>query len=324
MTTRIAIIFSLMTLALPLLAGEQPSLRLTGNPTVDFFGGTSLTANQLTAPPTPIFQSEMGESAAKEKSPWVAGLLSLVVPGAGEVYSENYLKGALFFAADVAAWALAYTYDKKGDRQTDEFQAFANEHWSAVRYTEWTLDHLPLLTEGQLARTQYEDLVYDSDYTPGDPCYPPFRCIEWAQLNAMEDSIGHYAPPGGNGYTHRLPYYAEQQYYELIGKYPEFSRGWDDSGVLDPTGTLDSQLPIQSTSARFFEYANMRAQANHYYDIAGTWVTVAVLNHVLSAADAFWSTTKYNSALHAEARMRLQPTMYGMVPVTEVKVKYNF
>ena len=68
----------------------------------------------------------------------------------------------------------------------------------------------------------------------------------------------------------------------------------------------------------------MRANANHMYDIAGTWVSVAVLNHVVSALDAYWSATRYNSALRAEVKMRLQPTLYGLVPVTEARVRYNF
>ena len=321
MATRVLVILGLLAIALPLSAGEQPPMHLTGNPRVDFFGGTSLSLSQPSRYVNPIVQSDMDEAPRKEKSPWAAGAFSLVIPGAGELYTQNYLKGAIFFVADVAAWTLAYTYNKKGNRQTDEFQAFANAHWSAVRYANWTMDNLVVLTEGHADRSQYEDLVFNSDYDPSSPCPPPFRCIEWAELNAMEDTIGHYSPPGGNGYTHRLPYFAEQQYYELIGKYTEFSRGWDDA---DLSAITASDLPLKSNSARFYEYANMRAQANRYYDIAGTWVTLAIVNHVISAIDAYWSATKYNAALHAEANMHFQSTPFGMVPTTEVTLKYNF
>ncbi|HTK81380.1 MAG TPA: hypothetical protein VL633_03740 [Bacteroidota bacterium] len=337
MATRILFIAGLLAIALPLCAGEQPSMYLTGNPRVDFFGGSTLggASLSLSQPPAytnPFVQSDMDETSRKEKSPWAAGAMSLVIPGAGELYTQNYLKGAIFFVADVAAWTLAYTYHKKGDRQTDEFQAFANDHWSATRYVNWTLKNFDHLTNGLAVKTagEYADEIYpdESDPLGEPPSYtPPFRGIDWSSLNKMEDSIGHYSGYQGgavNGYTHRLPYYAEQQYYELIGKYSEFSRGWDDSGVLDPDGTLDQQLPIVSTSARFYEYANMRAQANRYYDVSGTWVTVAVVNHIISAIDAFWSATKYNSALHAEARTRFEPTPFGLVPSTEVTLRYNF
>lgn len=317
---KLKIILAVFFFGCSVIAQEQPSVHLTGNANVDFFGAHITPGNRLGALSDSSLPEMMFSSQGEEKSPWVAGALSLVVPGLGEVYTKNYLKGAAFFAADVASWYLAYTYNKKGDRQTDEFQLFANQHWSAVRYANWTLSHLSLLNPTDTTTAaQYADRIYGGDPPAPEDSHPPFHDIDWAQLNQMERDIA--SSPQPNGYTHVLPYYNEQQYFELIGKYAEFSRGWDDS---DPNSPLENQLPIQSTSARFFLYANMRAQANHYYDIAGTWVSVAVINHLLSAADAFWSATRYNSALHAELNMRVIPTQFGMIPVTTAKFRYDF
>lgn len=310
------------TLLLPLaaLAGEKPALHLTGNRQVDFFGASAGPA--LALRDRPVSLQELSESSSgDEKSPWLAGALSLALPGAGEVYTKNYLKGAIFFAVEATSWIVAYSYDKKGDDQTTLFKAFANEHYSADRYTRWTIAHLsalnPLITtSGQ----EYKDRIYvDTDPDTDPLCDPPFSCLNWAELNAMERDI---AAGGGNGYTHSLPYYGEQQYYELIGKYEQFSRGWDDS---DPTSPVENNVPIRSTSARMFQYSEMRAQANNYYDVASTFVSVAVINHILSAADAFWSATKYNKALHAELRMKMQRTPYGYyTPVTQAKFRFDF
>ena len=308
-----------LSLLLPVaaLAGERPALRLTGNRQIDFFG---VAEPALTLRERPALIQELSEpSDGSEKSPWIAGALSLVVPGAGEVYTKNYLKGAIFFAAEAASWIVAYSYDKKGDDQTDVFKRFADEHWSADRYTSWTLDHIGALNPTiQTSPAEYRDRIYLYEPDPDAPCGPPFDCIDWAELNAMERDI---ASGGGNGYTHSLPYYAEQQYYELIGKYEQFSRGWDDS---DPASAVENNVPIRSTSARFFEYAKMRAQANNHYDVASTFVSVAVINHILSAADAYWSATRYNKALHAELRMKMQRTLYGYVPMTQAKFQYDF
>ena len=68
----------------------------------------------------------------------------------------------------------------------------------------------------------------------------------------------------------------------------------------------------------------MRAEANHQYDVSSTWLSVVIVNHVLSALDAYWSATSYNKTLHAEAHMNLIPTNYGMVPYTELKLAYKF
>ncbi len=313
-----------LTLLVPLaaFAGEKPAaaaaVHLTGNRQVDFFGSAE---PALALKDRPVSLQELSESPdGTEKSPWLAGAMSLAIPGAGEVYTKNYIKGAAFFAVEAASWIIHFSYDKKGDNQTALFKAYADEHYSVDRYANWTLAHLsalnPLIPH---SATEYHDAIYVYDPDPSQPCPPPFDCINWAELNAMERDI---AAGGSNGYTHSLPYYGEQQYYELIGKYEQFSRGWDDS---DPSSPVENNVPIRSTSARMFQYAEMRAQANNYYDVASTFVSVAVINHILSAADAFWSATRYNKALHAELRMKMQRTPYGYyAPVTQANFRFDF
>jgi hypothetical protein len=308
-----------------ILAGEKPLPLLTGNAKIDFFG------DRLSPPPLMLLQDTTStyldhSAAAKEKSPWLAGALSLAIPGAGEVYSQQYIKGAAFFALEAVSWFLVYKYNKEGDKQTQAYEDYANAHWSATRYTEWTLDNIGVLSSGTLTRQQYESRVFTADYDPNGPNPPPFKDLDWNELNLMEDDIGLAAPPGGNGYTHRLPDYGVQQYYELIGKYPEFSRGWDDNPAFGTSGYLiqSTDLPMKNVSARFNEYQLARAEANHQYDVASTWMSVVIVNHVLSALDAYWSATTYNKTLRAEAHMNLIPTNYGMVPYTELKLAYAF
>ena len=73
---------------------------LTGNRKVDFFG---VTQPALSLAERPVSLQDVTETGGGgEKSPWLAGALSLAVPGAGEVYTKNYLKGAIFFAAEAA------------------------------------------------------------------------------------------------------------------------------------------------------------------------------------------------------------------------------
>jgi hypothetical protein len=313
-------------------AGEKETPHFTGNPRVDFFGAGLLTPALMESGHAPLLlqEQEIARAAEGKKSPWIAGALSLAVPGAGEVYSENYLKGAIFFAVEAVSWYVAYDYHKKGYHQTDLFKAFANEHYSVVRYTNWTLDNLadlhpsPALPHSQ---DEYHQLIYGTpDPVDVGANGPPFSVVRWPELNQMELDIANGVL---NGYTHQLPYYGEQQYFELIGKYDQFSRGWDDAN-LDPSAPLNADDPgsqvIKSNSARFYQYAEMRAQANNYYDVAGTFVAVAVVNHILSALDAFWSATRYNKDVELSLHMKLQPAGGGIgaVPLTEATVQVNF
>jgi hypothetical protein len=264
----------------------------TGNARLDFAG---IAARE---PGEPKFQDAVGEAAAQQKkSPWLAAGLSVVLPGAGEFYAESYWKSAAFFAVEAAVWIFAYTYDKKGDRQTDFFQDYANAHWSVVRYAQYAQDHLAP------AGTTYNWLI------PGTQGRNPWERVNWPELQRMERDIGGY-------YSHTIPNYGEQQYYELIGKYPQFNQGWDDA---PPTFNYGDQL-----TARFVYYADERGKANRYYETATTMVTIAIVNHVISSVDAAFSAGAYNRGLHAEMGVRTIPTAAGPRTVSVLNLRYAF
>ena len=306
--------------------GENPSIYLTGNPAVDFFG-SHISPDMI----TPQHQNAIDDlspvngSGRSRKSPWLAGVMSFAIPGAGQAYANDYTKSVIFVAAEIASWAIHLSYAKKGDDQEVLFKAYANQHYSVVRYVDWTLDHLNSLTNGNTPNNQDAAYYAQQIYGPGGPPQnpnavpPPFSDVSWDALHGMEVDIANSGVQ--SGYSHQLPAYGAQQYYELIGKYDQFSRGWDDSGTLT---NPDNGLPIQSTSQRFYIYAAMRAQANDYYDIASTFASVIVINHIVSALDAYWSATRYNSALHASININLEPTPAGFVPVTQANVQYDF
>ena len=243
-------------------------------------------------------QDAVDEAAVqKKKSPWLAAGLSLVVPGAGEFYADNYWRSAAFFAVEIAAWTVAYIYDKKADRQNDFFQSFADQHWSVVRY-------------GQYAETALNPPNKPYNWLiPNTEGAYPWQRVNWAELNRMERDIGGY-------YSHTLPRYGEQQYYELIGKYPQFNQGWDDS---PPTFNYGDAL-----TARFTWYADQRGKANSFYETATTWVTIAIVNHIVSAVDAAFAVGSYNGGLHASIGTRMIPTVAGVKSVPVVQIRYGF
>ena len=303
----------LVVLAGPVSAGETPRIHLTGNGSVDFFSGPRQLAVEQGMPGMNAGDPGMFGQTDGKKSLWTAGLLSIAIPGAGQVYTNSYVKAGVFVATEVTAWVVALTYNNKGDRQTDAFEAYADAHWSPVRYAEFTLNNLAVLNPN-LSASSYN--VFPNG--TGSNTSAPFRAVRWSELNRLEDDVRSYP---NNGYTHLLPLYGSQQYYELIGKYPQFSRGWDDA---DQASITPSDLPLQSNSQRFFIYAKMRAQANDYYDIAGTFVSVAVINHIVSAIDAIWSASKINSNLHADMKVRVEPTQFGVAPAAEANIRYDF
>ncbi len=76
-----------------------------------------------------------------KKSPLLAGVMSAVLPGSGEFYVGEYIKAAIFFAVEVTLITVAVVNNNEGDELTAEFEAFADEHWSAVDYSEYMMEH---------------------------------------------------------------------------------------------------------------------------------------------------------------------------------------
>ncbi len=281
-------------------AAPHDSLRalpVTGDITLDFFG-----LRDLSGGPHLAGEQAPGAVAGDRKSPWIAGGLSLLLPGAGEIYDESYWKSALFLAVEAGAWILAYSWDKQGDRQTDSFQDFANAHWSVVQYAQFAQDKLtdPKVTYKWLK--------------PGTEGQAPWDRVDWNELNRMERDIAGY-------YSHTLPPHGDQQYYEEIGKYPQYNQGWNDANLsLSPDyATVKGNL----TPNDLF-YALERGKANTYYEHATLFVSVAIINHLVSSIDAALSAGWYNSRVHAEMGIQTVPAGTTTINVPVMKLAYRF
>ena len=189
-----------------------------------------------------------------KKSPFLAAAMSAVVPGAGEVYNGDYLKAAIFVAVEATAITFGLIYNKKGDDQTTFFQNFAEQHWSVKRYALWTI------TNAKSINSDVDPSTYNVFKSDGN--------VDWGELNRLESDLGSY-------YSHRLAYHGEQQYFEMIGKYPQFNPGWDDFGDENTPYVYGDPL-----TAKFLYYSKERGKANDFYNVASKAVIVIVTNNI--------------------------------------------
>ena len=248
------------------------------------------------------------EIQMNKKSPLLAGLFSVVLPGAGEFYAESYWKSALFMAIEATAISVGLIYDGKGDDQTQVFEGYANQHWDVAKYARWTfdnLDHLESKIGNSVDRDKYSGLFLDEARTQ----------VDWELLNALESDIGGW-------YSHRLEYFGEQQYYEMIGKYPQFNPGWEDFNENSIyTYTVTERDPV---TEMFDHYSGMRGKANDYYNIASGAVIAVVINHIISAADAAWTTSRYNKKLNMHVSIEKQQIGYFTEYYPQLNMSFNF
>jgi len=105
--------------------------------------------------------------------------------------------------------------------------------------------------------------------------------------------------------SHHLPDTRTQQYYEMTGKYNQFSWGWDDARLYDSTladmilagGPPAITSPaVTPYSERRIAYEDMRGAANDKHRNADRLLAAVMLNHVASAFEAFFTTKRRNSS----------------------------
>lgn len=142
----------------------------------------------------------------------------------------------------------------------------------AAEVTLWLM-YSKYTSKGKDLETEFQ--MYADDYWSRDDY------LEWINSSeAIELQVQR---------THELPDTRTQQYYEMIGKYDQFYAGWSDS----------EQFEYGERGGKRLEYMDMREDSNEQLKKASTMVSIAILNHIVSAVDAAWASYRYNKS-HAE------------------------
>jgi len=291
------IIFATLILTLSSFAQEN-NIELSGN----------LSQDLLLSSGDYQFDDSTSSIVFKKRSVILSAGMSLIIPGAGQFYNEDYWKTAIFVAIEAAAIVTAVVYNKKGNEQTESYEDFANspDGWDVNYYADWSVKHAsrinPVIQEG-------DDVLQGVVDNEGN-------LISWNKLNELESAIGGY-------YSHRLAPYDDQQYYEMIGKYQQFNPGWNDfySADYPYTDTYTYGDPLTPT---FLWYADERGKANSYYDISNLAVKILVANHIISAVEAALASNSYNRSFNAEVKMQSNTIGYNRVFYPELSMSYRF
>lgn len=242
-----------------------------------------------------LFPEEI-EGSSRHKSIWLAGGLSALVPGTGQIYAEAPLwRTLLYGAAEVAGWTFYGLYNSKGKQATIDFELFANRHWSVTRYVSWIENNYTGWSDADVDKQAASEALAEI-YLSDDVSLPPWERIDFEQLTKLEQAVK-------GGFSHTLPNHGAQQYYEQIGKYIQYRAGWDDHRSDGDTLIFD---PSRVT-ARNREYVASRERANDLLGYAGSALWVLALNHVVSAVDAMLAARSYNISVRTDIKGEILP-----------------
>jgi len=235
------------------------------------------------------------------RSPRIAMLLSLLVPGLGQAYARNYIKAGAFGAVELATIGVAVYFNVMGKNKYEEAKDFADKNYDVGK--------MEAYEKG--LRAEYEKRIADS---------------------LIRDSMDRFPHYYGDASFYNAANAKESYYYENIRSI-YFTPGWTDSyppldSVLTLNGEKTTLTNPQDSSiyelyspdpALFYlltriagnsrtegilgyssnqeKYNTMMDKSNSYYDAVNYTLYVLILNHIASAIDAGFTARAYNAKL---------------------------
>ena len=263
------------------------------------------------------------EMKGRYKNPRKALFLSLLVPGAGQMYiggtTATYVRGGVYMALEVLLWSSwGYFTIHKYNQQVDKYKNFAKAHYSIGRYE--SAMHDLYNTDADLygqefnnrymgTRKSFCEAIYGNANHGG--CYHEKGLFKDDQTHLTNfpkpketsdekerTNLGVEMKNFGRSFNN------ESEVFQLISE-GAYVRGWDDVqnealainlGLEDP----NSETVPLGESENMMKYRSMRNDANDYADLQAWFIGGLILNHIISAVDAALTANAHNKVLYEE------------------------
>lgn len=275
-----------------------------------------------------------GNQVARDgrRNPALAFGMSALVPGLGQAYNKSWIRAAVAGGLEIALWTGYFTWRSSGFDGRDNYQAYAHQNWSVRSYGEW-LNQYPGYSGTALDVVSIQDVDFTN---PGG-----WSADQQLRVNAFfeelraAERVARYNNADGTGtgatFSHVLPNFGDQQYYELIGKYYQYGAGWSDwCAGRDPNDPscfsvegYEQRDVFEQKTTQFFDYAEDHADANSLLRRASRITSIVVANHALAALDALLTARFHNRGLDVESSVSLRQGPDGSVsPVANLRMTF--
>jgi hypothetical protein len=245
-------------------------------------------------------------------NPIAAFAASALIPGSGQAINGKWARAGVYFA--IEAVGVIYHLDRNATarRQEKAYEEFTHQNWSVMAYAEWLVEY----SQQNNLNNGWEDLQAniqgknpDFGNTTND-----WRKVNIRTLHDVETQTPFiFENKLGSNFSHELPEYGSQQYYELISKYYQFQSGWQDfynvsinmsSNQYDPNhnfyyGWLGNDQP----NTLFYQGRDKAQEFNDNYRAAGNILKLLLVNHVVSAFDALFTVQLKNSRIESNTNI---------------------
>lgn len=299
------LLFFISLLVLQTSSG-QPINNLTGK----------IIKEDLQVTPTELSLSDFSYQADSEiksgivhsirSKPGLAMLSSAIIPGSAQAANGKWVRAGIYLAAE--AFTVLYYIDRNNTakRQERNYISYANSSWSVVAYAQWLVDY----SQAHNLDNGYEALATNISGQTAEFNTSDWNKVDLTLLQSVEVKTPYFFPDRqSSNFSHVLPAYGSQQYYELISKYYQFMGGWSDF-----SSTTNQRYFWDGTDISF-QFAMGRdraAQFNDNYRLAGNIFNLILINHVVSAFDGYFSVKLKNSRIETQANL-LRPDSFSVI-----------
>lgn len=325
LTTLLSAVF---VLGIPLIASSQTpvdvsesSLRLLTNRDI------SLNTNKLDEPRVALiyanfginnhledFDSEITNSQLPQlapfKKPFPSMVYSAVLPGSSQAVHGKWLRAGIYAAIEVISITRNIHHNNKAKRLERQYYDFVDQNWSVVNYANWLIgyneyygNNANLLDVWRSGASQSPTYTNSTDWSQ----------VDLEKLRQLErNSIYLTTLPGGSiqrdlAFSHVVPDYGSQQYYELASKYYQFAPGWRDFDVMSTAEDIGriqwNYDTISSLSAMWLDGSLQADRFNTQYRTASNWISLLIANHIISAFDGYFTAKIAGNKLQLQAPM---------------------
>ena len=231
-------------------------------------------------------------------SPASAFFSSLLVPGSGQITQKNWWRAGIFMALEATGIYLAVSNRNSAVNGERNYEQFIDNNWSVVEYSNWLINYHQVngisnpYIEDLKAEIEGQSAAFDNQI---DWNKVPISLLRNVERNTPFVTTDQQA---SNNFSHTLPDYGSQQYYELVAKYFQFQGGWRDFNSfhnnIGNTGIFfNERFTIDRTGATastfFFDAADMASAFNQDYRDSRLFASLLIANHIISAFDSYFS-----------------------------------
>ena len=233
---------------------------------------------------------------------------SLILPGSGQLINQNPIRAGLYAALEITSIFMVVEYQKRGRRGERNYQRFADQNWSVVKYAEWLIEYHDYHSINNPYISQLRDML--SGVEPSFDTSIEWNRVDLALLRSVERNTPYKTTDNllANNFSHVLPAFGSQQYYELISKYYQYQAGWRDyNSFHDQLGHVGDQFTERYfvdrnglyASPFFYDGVQMSREFNDDYRARRSFISLLIVNHFISAFDAYFTISLKQNRINA-------------------------